>query len=84
MSAHGVDNQDDTRSQGSQDDLLPKQAMAQSCLVIIKQRRRDAITTVQVILGILKALPENSSIAAFMCYVEQLVEVKHDQAIMLI
>jgi len=31
-----------------------------------------------------QSLPENSSIAAFMCYVEQLVEVKHDQAIMLI
>ena len=58
--------------------------MAQSCLAIIEQRCRNAITTVQAILGILKALPENGSIAAFMHYVEQLTEVKCDQAIVLI
>jgi len=84
MSTHGVDDRDDARSQGSQDDLPPKQAMAQSCLVIIEQRHRNAITTAQVILSILKALPEKGSIAAFTCYVEQLAEVKHDQAIALI
>ena len=56
--------------------------MAQSCLAIIEQRCRNTITTAQVILGVLKALPENGSIAAFTCYVEQLAEVKCDQAIM--
>jgi len=58
--------------------------MAQSCLAIVKQRFRNAITTVQVILSVLKALPEIGSIAAFTCYVEQLAEVKCDQAITLI
>jgi len=84
MNAHGADNQDDAWSQGSQDDLPPKQEMAQSCLVIIKQRCRNTITMAEAILSILKALPENGSIAAFMCYVEQLTEVEHDQAIALI
>jgi len=41
MSEHGVDNQDDAQSQGSQDDLPPKQKMAQSCLVIIKTATQE-------------------------------------------
>jgi len=58
--------------------------MAQSCLAIVEQRWRNAITTAQAIFGLLKALPENGSLAAFTRYVEQLAEVECDQAITLI
>ena len=84
MSEHGVDNRDDAQSQGSQDDLPPEQKMAQSCLAIVKERCRNAINMVEVILGILKALPKNGSVAAFTCYVEQVAEVECDQAVALI
>ena len=60
----GDDTQDDVPSPSSQNDLSPEQEMVQSCLGIVEQRHKSSITTVEVILIILKTLPEEGSIQA--------------------
>jgi len=57
--------------------------MAQSCLGIVEQRWKSSITMVEAILSVLKTLPEEGSIPAFMWYVDQLMEIEHDQAVAL-
>jgi len=83
MDTDGDNDRDNAQSPGSQNDLSPTQEMAQSCLGIVEQRGKSSITTTEVILSVLKTLPEEGSIQAFMWYVDQLTEIKQDQAVAL-
>jgi len=57
--------------------------MAQSCLGIVEQRWKSLITMVEEILSVLKTLPEEGSIPAFIWYVDQLTEIEHNQGVAL-
>ena len=78
MTTHGDDSQSDIESPRDQDDPSSAQEVVQSCLVILKQKCKGEITMAEVILNLLKTLPDGGSITAFSPYVEQLAEVEHE------